>query len=652
MIPEFGHYALALAFVVAVAQATLPLVGIARRSVALMVCARTAGRVQALLLAVAFGSLALSFVAGDFSVAYVAAHSNVLLPRSYRIAAVWGGHEGSLLLWTLLLSGVGAVAARHSRRLDALHGPEFAARLLAVLGLIGAAFLASMLFQSNPFLRLDPVPLNGRSLNPLLQDPLLAMHPPLLYLGYVGLAVVYATMLAGLLGGRLDAVLLRWARLWVLGAWLCLTLGILLGSRWSYYEAGWGGWWSWDPVENAALMPWLVTTALMHALPAAQRGLLRAWTVSLAASAFALSLLGTFLLRSGLVSSVHAFASDPARGVFIVVLMALVLATAVSLLSWRLPMLRGEPRAAVDARVVLSTVNILLLSAAALIVLLGTLLPLSTKALGLGSMSVGAGFYGALLGPVLVPSVLLLGASPLLSEDATSLQAVLLRLRAPFVTAAVVLLAAVVAVRGARGFAVLGSAAVAGWILGAVWAAVRGNAARRKPGFCGMLFAHAGVVVFVAGAGLSGAFGEDQSVRLSSDADVQVGGYRLRLRGQEERPGPNYWASRVRVQVTTHDGTVFELYPERRRYNAAAAPTTEVAVHTDWLRDVHLALGEEQAEGAWTLRVQIRPFMRWIWAGGVLTMLGAAVGAAERAWSRRHAAPARTGLAAERKGVL
>lgn len=635
MIPELGHYALALACVVALVQASLPLLGAAREYAPLRALARPAAQMQALLLLLASASLVYAFVVGDFSVAYVAAHANSRLPLLYRVAALWGGHEGSLLLWALLLSGCGALAASRSRSLEYEYGPAFAIRLVAVLGWLGAGFLIFILFSSNPFLRLDPAPLDGRSLNPLLQDVRLTLHPPLLYLGYVGLAVVYAATLAGLLGGRVDAPLLRWLRAWVLGAWMCLTLGIVLGSWWAYYELGWGGWWSWDPVENAALMPWLLATAVLHVLPAAQRGALRAWTVLLIVAAFTLSLFGTFLVRSGVVGSVHAFASDPARGAFILLLLALALAAALMLFSWRRTVLRSPPLDALGTRELLAFAATLLFTLAATIVLLGTVYPLTVKSLGLTTVTVNAAFYEAVLLPVLVPLLLLLGAGPLLADDTLTLRVLWRRLRLPLIAALLALLGAVGMWREALDAVALCVVGLVGWIGGA-WI----TALRQTPARAGMLLAHAGVAVFVTGMTLSGTLVSEQTLRLAPGATADMGGnvagYRLRLLGEQDYPGPNYWATRVHVQVT-RGGDTLDLYPEKRRYSAAAAPTSEVAVDTDWRRDVYLALGERQSDGSWTLRVQIKPFMRWLWLGAVLMVLGAGAALTERVWQRRRA---------------
>lgn len=651
MIPELGHYALVLACVMALVQASLPLLGAAGDAprdaphdwAPLLVLARPAAQLQALLLLLACASLVHAFVVGDYSVAYVAAHANSRLPLLYRIAALWGGHEGSLLLWALLLSGGAALAAVHGRRLDDAYGSVCAARLLAVLGWLGAGLLVVILLSSNPFLRLDPAPLDGRSLNPLLQDPRLALHPPLLYLGYVGLAVAYAATVAGLLGGRVDAPLLRWLRAWLLGAWLCLTLGILLGSWWSYYELGWGGWWAWDPVENAALMPWLLATAVLHLLPVAQRGMLRAWTVLSIVAAFALSLFGTFMVRSGVVSSVHAFASDPTRGVFILLLLAFALGTAVTLVSWRSRQLRGPSVDSLGPRDLALFANALLLTFAAAIVLLGTAYPVTAKSLGLNAPAVGTAFYTTALLPILLPLLMLTAIGPLLPETAATPGDLLRRLRPAFIMGGCALGGAAVAWPQPPDGVALTLIGLAGWIGGALLAALR-----HAPARAGMVLAHAGVAVFVAALAAGGTLGSEHVLRLmpgkAADATVDVRGYRLRLLGEEAVPGANYWATRVHVRVGQGSGS-FDLFPEKRRYSATAAPTSEVAVDTDWRRDVYVALGEQQSDGSWTLRVQIKPFMRWLWLGAVLMALGAAAALTERARSHRRATALQLGSA-------
>ncbi|MBI5462905.1 MAG: heme lyase CcmF/NrfE family subunit [Gammaproteobacteria bacterium] len=637
MIPELGHFALILAGVVALVQGVLPMAGAAQQRARWMALARPASVMQALLVLLAFGCLAQAFVGNDFSVAYVAAHSNTRLPFLYRIAAVWGAHEGSLLLWVVLLSGCGVLAAFTSRAFAA----PFVARLLAVLGLLGAGFIAFILFTSNPFLRLDPALTDGRDLNPLLQDLGLVLHPPMLYLGYVGFVVAFAAVVAALLGGRVEAHALRWLRTWLALAWMALTLGIALGSWWAYRELGWGGWWFWDPVENASLLPWLVATALLHTLPVAlKRGHLLAWTVALILLAFALSLLGIFLVRSGSLASVHAFAADPARGAFILALLLLSVVPALLLFVRRLPVLRAPSDVPLCARTILLLANNGLLLAATATVLLGTLYPLLVDAWGLGTVSVGAAYYQAVFVPLLVPLLLLLGVGPLLPWGERRGVVVLRAVRWPMAGAALAVWGAwqgLASLTAGAGFGV----ALAGWIVGAALAAVRD--ARCAPAVYGMVLAHVGVAVFTVGVSLSTALHIERTARLVPGEALTLGGYVLSFVAVHADAGPNYRAQRATFQVTGDDGTRATLFPEKRRYAGSAMPMTEVAIDARWDRDLYLALGEPLDAGAWTVRAYVKPFIRWIWAGCLLMALGAGAALVERgllAVRRRGAIPA------------
>jgi cytochrome c-type biogenesis protein CcmF len=432
--PELGHFALILASVVALAQGVLPLVGASRGRSQWVALARPAAQTQFLLIAVSFACLAQSFLANDFSVAYVANHSNTRLPTLYRFSAVWGGHEGSLLLWVLMLAGWGAAVSLASRQL-----PEaMVARVLAVLGLVGIGLLAFILFTSNPFERMLPAAAEGRDLNPLLQDPGLVFHPPMLYMGYVGFSVAFAFAIAALISGRLDAAWARWSRPWTTAAWVFLTLGIALGSWWAYYELGWGGWWFWDPVENASFMPWLVGTALIHSLAVTEkRGAFKNWTVLLAIAAFSLSLLGTFLVRSGVLTSVHAFATDPRRGIFILALLVIVVGSSLLLFAWRAPKVSAGGHFGLVSRETLLLMNNVLLVVATGSVLLGTLYPLLIDALGMGKLSVGPPYFNAVFVPVMVPLLILLAVGPLAQWKHADLRAIALRLRLSLVLAVI-----------------------------------------------------------------------------------------------------------------------------------------------------------------------------------------------------------------------
>src|SRR5690349_19375382 len=641
MLPELGHFALIVALCVAVVQATLPLIGSFRGDGAWMELARPAAAGQFVFVALAFGCLAWSFVTNDFSVLNVATNSNSHLPVHYRFAATWGSHEGSLLLWVLMLTVWMSAVSAFSRHLPR----EMVARILSVMALISIGFLLFMLFTSNPFQRLLPAALDGRDLNPLLQDPGMVIHPPMLYMGYVGFSVAFAFAIAALLGGRLDATWARWSRPWTTMAWAFLTVGIALGSGWAYYELGWGGWWFWDPVENASFMPWLVGTALLHSLAVTEkRGGFKIWTVLLAIIAFSLSLLGTFLVRSGVLTSVHAFATDPARGIFILSFLAVVIGASLALFAWRAPKVGlGGTFALVSREAALLVNNVLLLVAAAA-VLLGTLYPLFLDALGLGKLSVGPPYFDSVFVPLMTPAVFLMGIGPLCRWKRDAMPSVLTRLKwAAAVAIATAILLPLTLGRWTPLLAL--GILLAAWVIASGFVNVYERvqqlragtgqdakaALRQLPrGYWGMLLAHFGVGVFIVGVTLVRGYEVEKDVRMNVGDTVEAGGSRFKLDGLKPVQGPNYQATRGTISVTRGDRPVTTLYPEKRFYNVQQMPMTEAAIDTGLTRDLYVSLGEPLPGGAWVVRVYHKPFVDWIWGGAFLMALGGVLAVSDR----------------------
>ena len=645
MTPELGHFALILAFIVAAIQGVMPLAGLAGGRTAWVRIARPAAQAQFLLLAVSIACLAVAFHGNDFSVAYVAHHSNTHLPTMYRLAAVWGGHEGSLLLWVTLMATWGVAVAFFSRRLP----DEMVARVLAVLGLVTVGLIAFVLLTSNPFDRLPTPPPEGRDLNPLLQDPGLVFHPPMLYMGYVGFSVAFAFAIAALLAGQLDAAWARWSRPWTTAAWIFLTLGIALGSWWAYYELGWGGWWFWDPVENASFMPWLVGTALIHSLAVTEnRGSFKNWTVLLAIATFSLSLLGTFLVRSGVLTSVHAFASDPRRGVFILMLLAVVVGTSLALYAWRAPKVAAGGTFALVSRETLLLLNNVILVVAAGSVLLGTLYPLVIDALNLGKISVGPPYFNAVFVPVMVPLLVLVAFGPTARWKHAEPAELTSRLRLAAVLAVVAGIAVPLAMGEWTPLTATG-ALLATWVAAAVVVQTRDRLAAGRPplAWWGMQAAHLGLAVFVVGVTMVGGFQEEKDVRMAPGDTVDVGGYRFRLLDLRQSTGPNYLASVGDVELS-RDGKVLKmLHPEKRQYFSSTMPMTEAAIDTGFTRDVYVSLGEpldKRADGApdptgaWAVRVYYKPFVDWIWGGCVLMALGGLLAMSDRRYRMRKGA--------------
>ncbi|HEY9106958.1 MAG TPA: heme lyase CcmF/NrfE family subunit [Roseateles sp.] len=617
MIGELGQFALLLALAAAIAQGLLPLWGTQVRHERWIALARPLAVVGFGLVTLAFAALVTGFIQVDTSIEYVAANAARELPLGYRITATWGGHEGSLLLWVWMLSAWSAAVAARSRDLPAV----FAARVQGVLGLVAAGFLAFIAFTSNPFARLLPAPPDGRDLNPLLQDPGMAAHPPLLYMGYVGFAVGFAFAVAALLEDEPDARWTRWARPWVLAAWTALTGGILLGSFWAYYELGWGGFWFWDAVENAAFMPWLLGTALIHSLAVAEKrpGFLR-WSLLLALLAFSLSLLGTFLVRSGVVSSVHAFASDPERGLFILALLGVSVGGSLALFAWRAGKALPAEGYALGSRESLLLLNNLLLATATATVLLGTLYPLAAEVISGTRLSVGAPYFDTVFPPLMLPLVALMVVGPLARWRA-ALPAALGAVKPLLPLAATALLAA-----GALAFSLQGSLWLAAGIATGLWT-LGGTAAlawqQRKAWRHNLplLLAHAGVAVFVLGVTLVHGLQQSHDLQLAPGEQVRVGGHVLHFDRLEAVEGANYRAARARL-LWHRGGEPVVLQPEKRVYTRRQMALTEAAIDRSLTRDIYASLGEADADGRWALRVQTKPFMAWVWIGALLMVAG------------------------------
>ena len=653
MIAELGHFSLIIALLMALVQGVLPLAGAHTGRSAWTALARPAARGQFLFVLLAYACLTQVFIANDFSVLLAARHSNSSLPLVYRITAVWGNHEGSILLWSLILAGWTLDVSIFSRQLD----DTMLARVLGVMGLVSCGFLLFTLFTSNPFERLLPAAPDGQDLNPLLQDPGMVIHPPMLYMGYVGFVVAFAFAIAALLAGRLDTAWARWSRPWTTVAWCFLTAGIALGSFWAYYELGWGGWWFWDPVENASFMPWLVGTALIHSLAVTEkRGGFKMWTALLAILAFSLSLLGTFIVRSGVLSSVHAFASDPARGVFILVFLSAVVGGSLALFAWRAPRVGlGGSFAPVSRESMLLANNVLLVVAAAA-VLLGTLYPLVIDALGMGKLSVGPPYFSAVFVPLIAPALFLMGVGPMTRWREASAIDLARRLRW---AAAVSLLSALIAPfflghwTPMIGLGLLLGAWVASTALLNLLSRLRehpapGLAARlaAQPGsYYGMLLAHFGVSVFIVGVTVVSGFSSESDVRMEPGDVAQVGGYSFELKAVNPVTGPNYTALRATVAVSIDGQDLGRLEPERRLYKVSRMAMTEVAIDRGLRRDLYVALGEPVGPTAWSVRLHHKPLVNWIWGGCVLMALGGLLAVMDRRYRARRVAATKPAVA-------
>ena len=642
MVPEIGQFALILALVLALTQATLPLAGVARGNQSWIALAAPAGQAQFIFVAIAFCCLAYSFITNDFSVLNVATNSNSQLPLHYRLAATWGSHEGSLLLWSLMLGLWTVAVSLFSRHLP----DDMVARVLSVMGIVSVGFLLFMLLTSNPFARLNPVPPDGRDLNPLLQDPAMVAHPPMLYMGYVGFSVAFAFAIAALLSGRLDAAWARWSRPWTTVAWMFLTCGIALGSWWAYYELGWGGWWFWDPVENASFMPWLVGTALIHSLAVTEkRGGFKSWTVLLAIAAFSLSLLGTFLVRSGVLTSVHAFATDPKRGIFILAFLVFVIGGSLLLYAWRAKQVGLGGKFDVVSRESLLLSNNVLLVVAAASVLLGTLYPLIVDALGMGKLSVGPPYFNSVFVPLMVPAMFLMGVGPIARWKKASLPELAVRLRWAFLASAVTALVLPFVLGQWKPLVALGLM-LALWIVTTAALNIRERVKTtsgqltvfqklrtQSRSYYGMQLAHVGVAVFIVGVTLVTGYQSEQDVRMNVGDTVNAGGYQFRFNGVSNVMGPNYRAARADIDVTRNGEIVNKMFPEKRTYLSSENVMTETAIDTGLFRDLYVSLGEPVDGGAWSVRVYYKPFVSWIWGGAVLMALGGALALSDRRYA-------------------
>ena len=641
MIPEIGHFALIMALCVAMLQGVVSIAGAQTGTRSWMEMARPAAQAHFIFIVVAFGCLMYAFINNDFSVKYVSTVSNSMLPIQYRIAAIWGGHEGSLLLWALLL-GIWTLAVSHfSRNLPI----EMVSRVIGVMGLISVGFIMFMLFTSNPFDRLLPAALDGRDLNPLLQDFGLIIHPPMLYTGYVGFSVAFAFAIAALLGGHMDATWARWSRPWTTVAWIFMTGGIALGSWWAYYELGWGGWWFWDPVENASFMPWLVGTALVHSLAVTEkRGSFKNWTVLLAIFAFSLSLLGTFLVRSGVLTSVHAFATDPERGVFILAFLVVTIGGSLALFAWRAPKVGLGGKFNLVSRETFLLVNNVMLVVAAGAVLLGTLYPLLLDALDMGKISVGPPYFDTVFLPLMAPMIFLMGLGPIARWKKASLPDMASRMK--WAAAVSLVMALIMPFIMGEWFALTSLGfAMSFWVASSIVVNVserlNKTAANSSAGlltrianlpksYIGMNVAHLGVAAFILGVTMVKSYEVEKDMRMEVGDTVTMSNYTFRFDGVTEIKGPNYTASRGQILVTVDGKTETVLFPEKRTYLVQTMPMTEAAIDSGLFRDLYVSLGEPVGGGAWSVRVYYKPFVDWIWGGAFLMMIGGIFAVSDR----------------------
>ena len=640
MIPELGHFALIIALCVAITQAVVPLCGAGFGVQRWIVVAVPAAIAQLLFVALAYGCLTWAFISHDFSVLYVTRNSNIELPLIYRISGVWGAHEGSLLLWSLVLALWTAAVAVFTPNVPRI----MRARVLAVLGLVSCGFLLFIIMTSNPFARVLPAALGGSDLNPLLQDIGLAIHPPMLYIGYVGFSVAFAFSIAALISGRVDSAWARWARPWTNVAWLFLTVGIALGSWWAYYELGWGGWWFWDPVENASFMPWLVGTALMHSLAITEkRGTFKAWTALLAIFAFSLSLLGTFLVRSGVLTSVHAFASDPERGVFILAFLVIVVGGSLTLYAWRAPLLKSAAQTRLFSRDGALLLNNVFLAVVTSAILLGTLYPIAIDALG-GKISVGAPYFNLMFVTLMAPMGVLMGIGMMIRWKSDSLSRLQAKLKWPALFVLIIALLLSLTLPKWIWSAYLGLA-MALWIAVTAMLAIQERFRKRKllsalrstpAGFYGMLLGHCGMAVIIVGVTLTSLYNQEKDLRMAPGDVYTVAGYEFTFHGVREFNVDNYVATRGSFSVRSESGNFeVDMFPEKRIYRVQTSPMTEAAIDASLTRDLFIALGEPLGqEGAWAVRIYYKPFIRWIWMGAIIMALGGIFAASDRRYRR------------------
>ena len=647
MAPEIGQFALVIALCLALVQSVVPLIGAYKNNISWMAVGRTAASGQFLFLIISFICLTYCFLVNDFSVLYVANNSNTKLPYYYQISAVWGAHEGSLLLWVMCLAGWGYAVAVCSRALP----PDVIARVLAVMGMISIGFILFTLLTSNPFDRLYPAAIEGRDLNPLLQDPGLVIHPPMLYMGYVGFSVAFAFAIAALLSGKLDSAWVRWARPWTNIAWVFLTIGIALGSWWAYHELGWGGWWFWDPVENASFMPWLVGTALIHSLAVTEkRSTFKSWTVLLSILAFSLSLLGTFLVRSGVLVSVHSFASDPERGVYILAFLAVVVGGSLTLYAWRASQFTSGGRFDTLSKETMLLINNVLLVVAMVTILIGTLYPLFLDALGLPKLSVGPPYFDAVFVPLMLPLVILMGIGPIAKWRRVTFKELFNKLKFILFIGIVLGIIMPIAIYGSTTvMTAIGIAAGVWAVVTSVYAIVRLIAKRDSStsifkaymkiprAMKGMAVAHIGIGIFIFGVVFTSAFSDQKEASVAIGESIDLAGYTFTLKGVSPVQGPNYQAMRGFVSVERDSEVVAQLFPEKRVYTVQTNPMTEAGIESGIFKDLYVALGEAISVNEWGLRAYYRPFVQWIWIGSALMALGGLMGAMDKRYRTESA---------------
>ena len=637
MIPEIGHFALILALSLALCQGVLPLIGAHRNDPAMMSVARTAAYGQFVFVAISFGCLIWAFVQDDFSVLYVANHSQLSLPTVYKVSAAWSAHEGSLLMWIFILAAWTMAVARFNAGVPKV----LIARVIGVLGLLSVGFLLFALLTSNPFERLIPAAIDGADLNPLLQDPGLAIHPPLLYIGYVGFSVAFAFAIAAMISGDLDQNWARWTRPWTIVAWLFLTLGVALGSWWAYYELGWGGWWFWDAVENASFMPWLIGTALIHSLAVTERrGLFKSWTLLLSISAFSLSLLGTFLVRSGIIVSVHAFATDPTRGFFILGFLGVVVIGALALYAWRAPELDSDVGFSPLSRETFLLLNNVLLVVATTLVLMGTLAPLIVEMLNGGKISVGPPWFEIAFMVPMIPLVLLLGLGMHTAWRKQSTGPWIRLLRIPAIVAVLIGIVLPLFFYGRVSLLLVVGCAAAAWIVISSlilpvrsWRREKGASAITRSAL-GMSIAHLGVGLFVIGVTIVSAFGVESDRAMRQGETLDVAGFEFELREVREVQGPNYTAIEGVVEVRRDGEFVAVVRPQKRQYLVQKNWMTEAGIHPNWNKDLFVALGDQLGDGAWSVRIQYKPMIRFIWLGAFIMALGGLVSVSDRRYRK------------------
>ncbi len=658
MIPELGQFSLILALCMAVAQTALPIAGVALKTPSLLAGARYAASAQLLFLAISFVCLTYAFISYDFSVYYVVQNSNTALPLMYRISGVWGAHEGSMLLWVLMLGGWTAAVAWFSREVP----DTFLARVLAVLGVVSVGFLLFLILTSNPFARIIPAAAEGRDLNPLLQDPGLVFHPPMLYMGYVGFSVAFSFAVAALISGRLDAAWARWSKPWTNLAWIFLTLGIALGSWWAYYELGWGGWWFWDPVENASFMPWLVGTALIHSLSATEkRGLFKSWTVLLAMLTFSLSLIGAFLVRSGVLTSVHTFATDPSRGVFLLILISLVIGGSLAIYAYRAPSIRSTGSYTIVSREAGILLNNIFLVTAAATILLGTLYPLFLDALGLGKVSVGPPYFNSVFIPLTLPLAALVGVGAMARWKKDRIGRLMQGLWPILLLSLVAGIGLPFLVEGPYQWLAAVGLTLAIWTTASTVYGLL-DRVRHRPnklqallkqprGIWGMSIAHFGIAVFVVGVTMVSLFEQEKDLKMIPGDSYELGGFTFEFVGVGQIPIDNYISSMGTVEASRAGQHIVTLRPEKRFYPIQSEPLTEAGIRPGFLRDLYVSLGEPLGDdGAWSLRVHVKPFVRWIWGGAILMSLGALLALTDQRFSvlrRRSAAASGVATASE-----